>query len=449
MLWLAKIILLSQCKLSCGFYIVIIISHYYWFKDRVLMQTEQIIAAKFKQVSPFLNERALRIWAATEAAALSRGGVALLAKITGLSRPTIYTGLQEIKEDGLEEIKEENLKTEPSAVTRARKEGGGRKKTTDHNEALINALSDLIDPCTRGDPMNPLRWTCKSTLKIAEELNKMGHKVSQRTVYNLLDEMHYSMQSNRKSKEAANHPDRDAQFVHISKKVKEFQGRCQPVISVDTKKKELIGEFKNNGKEWGKCGEPTQVNVHDFPDKKLGKVAPYGVYDLTENKGWVSVGISADTAEFAVSSIRNWWKEMGCKVYPHANELLITADGGGSNGYRVGLWKKKLRELADELRLEINVCHFPPGTSKWNKIEHRMFCHITQNWRGRPLTSQEVVVNLIGNTTTKNGLTIQAKLDENIYEKGIKISKKELEDLNIIADSFHGEWNYKFTPKEK
>jgi len=363
----------------------------------------------------------------------------MLSKITSLSRSTIHIGINELRK--------KKTKKGFDETNRTRKEGGGRKKIVTNNEKLLNDLENLIDPITRGDPENPLRWTCKSTNNLTSELNKIGYKISQRTVYNLLDSMNYSMQSNRKVKEGSNHPDRDLQFRHISEKVKDFQARNQPVISVDTKKKEIIGEFKNNGLEWNKKGEPTETNVHDFPDKKLGKVAPYGVYDITQNNGWVSVGISSDTAEFAVSSIRNWWKEMGEEIYPNAKELLITADGGGSNGYRVGLWKKKLRDLSDELGIEINVCHFPPGTSKWNKIEHRMFCHITQNWRGRPLISREVVVNLIGNTTTKTGLTIKAKIDDNKYEKGIKVSKKELKTLGIIEDSFHGEWNYKIRPK--
>lgn len=402
------------------------------------------IVKKFLHISPYLNEKSLRMWAATEAYALPRsGGVKVLSKITGLAQSTINLGIKEIEKNDKKQI----IRSEGSEIDRIRTTGGGRSKITKTHEDLLKDLSLLIDSSTRGDPMNPLRWVCKSTVKITNELNDLGYSVSQKTVYNLLDELNYSMQSNRKTKDGGNHPDRDAQFHYISEKVKEFQSRGQPVISVDTKKKELIGEFKNNGREWSKKGEPTKTNVHDFPDKTLGKVAPYGVYDLTQNKGWVSVGISSDTAEFAVASIRNWWKEMGQQVYPNATELLITADGGGSNGYRVGLWKKKLRELSDELNLEINVSHFPPGTSKWNKIEHRMFCHITQNWRGRPLISREVVVNLIGNTTTKTGLEIKAKIDENTYEKGLKVTKDELETLDITKDEFHGEWNYKINRK--
>lgn len=396
--------------------------------------SKELLNKKYEQISPYLDEKLLRIWAAVESSVLPRGGVTLLSQITGLARSTIHIGIQEIS--GVEDDTEiNNLRT--------RRTGGGRKKIISTDQALQRDLDNLIEPATRGDPENPLRWTSKSTPKLTEELKKLGHKISQRTVYGLLETMHYSMQSNRKNKEGSDHPDRDLQFQYISEKVKDFQKRMQPVISVDTKKKELIGEFKNNGKEWHKKGQPIQVNSHDFPDKDLGKVAPYGVYDLTQNKGWVSIGISYDTAEFAVESIRHWWKEMGQLSYPKATELLITADCGGSNGYRVGLWKKKLKDLATELQIDINVCHFPPGTSKWNKIEHRMFCHITENWRGRPLVSREVVVNLIGSTTTKNGLTIKARLDEKQYEKGIKIPKKELDTLPIIRDEFHGEWNYR------
>lgn len=393
----------------------------------------EILSQKYKQIAPYLSEKLLRIWVSVEASVLPRGGVKLLSEITGLSRSTIHIGLHEIS----------NPESCTTNTVRTRRSGGGRKKLQETDESLQKDLDNLIDPVTRGDPENPLRWTTKSTTKLAKELKAQGHSVSQKTVYNLLDKLHYSMQSNRKKNEGSNHPDRDLQFQHISKKVKDFQKRKQPVISVDTKKKELIGEFKNGGKEWQKQGQPIDVNVHDFPDKILGKVAPYGVYDVTQNNGWVSVGISHDTAEFAVESIRNWWKEMGQGTYPNAKELLITADCGGSNGYRVGLWKKKLKELAMELKIDINVCHLPPGTSKWNKIEHRMFCHITENWRGRPLISREVVVNLIGNTTTKTGLTIKAQLDEKQYEKGIKIKKQEIDMLDIIRDEFHGEWNYK------
>jgi hypothetical protein len=400
---------------------------------------EQLIARKFKKISPYLNERMLRIWIATESLNLSRGGISKLSKVTGVSRPTIYAGLKELHQKKTKKFTQE--------IHRARQLGGGRKCITEKDKTILVDLENIIDSSTRGDPMSPLLWSSKSTLKITMELKKMGHQISQPTVYKFLDFLGYSMQSNRKTKEGSNHPDRNEQFHYISKKVLDFQSRNQPVISVDAKKKEAIGEFKNNGQEWRKKGEPIETNMHDFPDKQLGKVTPYGVYDIAKNKGWVSVGISSNTAEFAVASIRNWWNEMGKQVYQNASELLITADGGGSNGNHVGLWKKELRKLADELNLEINVCHFPPGTSKWNKIEHRMFCHITENWRGRPLISRAVVVSLIGHTTTRNGLKIKAKLDTHEYKKGIKVTKKELKTLEIIGDSFHGEWNYKIRPQ--
>lgn len=404
-----------------------------------MLFNEKVVAVKFKKIRPYLDEKALRVWAAAEAAPFTRGSISRLSKITGISRPTIYAGI--------EELKRKKTKCQTKKAGRIRKEGGGRKKLEEKDPTLLNDLEALIDSSTRGDPRCPLKWSSKSTLKITAELKKIGHKVSQPTVYKLLYEMDYSMQSNRKAKEGASHPDRDAQFCYIAKKVKTFQKQKQPVISVDTKKKELIGEFKNGGKEWNKKGKPVRTNVHDFVDKKLGKVSPYGVYDITQNKGWVSVGIDNDTAEFAVESIRRWWKEMGLKVYPQAKKLLITADCGGSNGYRVGLWKRELKLLANELKIEINVCHFPPGTSKWNKIEHRMFCHITQNWRGRPLVSREVVVKLIGGTKTQTGLEIKAKIDHNKYDRGIKVTKDELKSLEIIGDSFHSEWNYKIRGK--
>ena len=311
---------------------------------------------------------------------------------------------------------------------------------------MIQDLDELLEPATRGDPETPLRWTYKSTTRLADELMARGHPVSQRTVCDLLDELGYSLQANRKTKEGSSHPDRDQQFMHISEKVKKLQSIGQPVISIDTKKKELVGEFKNGCQEWAKKGKPVEVNVHDFADPVLGKVIPYGVYDMTANKGWVNVGIDHDTAEFAVESIRRCWLEMGCPLYPDARQLLITADGGGSNGSRVRLWKLKLQKLADELDMTIYVCHFPPGTSKWNKIEHKMFSFISQNWRGRPLITREVVVNLISNTRTKKGFDITAKLDINSYKTGIKVSDEAFQKISIERDDFHGEWNYKIKP---
>jgi hypothetical protein len=359
----------------------------------------------------------------------------------GISRTTIYAGLAELDH------------TTPVTATpvapkqRVRTQGGGRKKLTHKDPTLLRDLDALVDPTSRGDPMVALRWTCKSTPRLAKELQEQGHAVSQRTVCDLLAHMGYSLQSTRKTREGGNHPDREAQFHHIADQVAQYQTAGDPVISVDTKKKELIGDFKNGGQEWQPKGKPEEVRVYDFIDPDLGKVAPYGVYDLTANQGWMSVGIDHDTAEFAVESIRRWWREMGKPLYPRAKRLLITADCGGSNGYRVRLWRVQLQKLADELGMTIQVCHFPPGTSKWNKIEHRMFCHITQNWRGRPLLSREVVVNLIGDTTTAAGLRIQAELDENAYEAGIKVSNQELAELAIEREEFHGEWNYKIKPR--
>lgn len=397
---------------------------------------------KFRALKGRLNEANLRLWLATEAQALGRGGVSAVARATGASRTTIYAGLKELRQPlTVDGKKADGL--------RVRAKGGGRKKLTSKDATLLADLDALVDPCTQGDPTSPLRWTCKSTPHLAKELNASGHQVSRRTVGTLLTQLGYSLQSTRKTREGGRHPDRDAQFQHIADQVTHYQATGDPVISVDTKKKELIGDFKNGGREWQPKGHPESVRVYDFIDPALGKVAPYGVYDLTANEGWVSVGIDHDTAEFAVESIRRWWREMGKQLYPSAEALLITADCGGSNGYRVRLWRVQLQKLADELGLTIEVCHFPPGTSKWNKIEHRMFCHITQNWRGRPLLSREVVVNLIGNTTTENGLKIRAALDEHTYEPGIKISDRELAELAIERDAFHGEWNYKIKPRSQ
>ncbi len=336
----------------------------------------------------------------------------------------------------------------PGAVieSRLRKQGGGRKRCIDSDAGLLETLEWLVEPVTRGDPCSPLRWTCKSTTNLAEELGRLGHPVSPRTVGRLLNADGYSLQSNRKTKEGISHPDRNAQFELISATVKQFQQQGQPVISVDTKKKELVGLFKNGGREWQPVGEPEQVQVHDFLDKDLGKAIPYGVYDLSQNEGWVSVGIDHDTARFAAQAIHRWWKKMGSKRYSNAQELLITADGGGSNGSRSRLWKVALQDLAVRLGIPVRVCHFPPGTSKWNKIEHRMFCHITQNWRGRPLVSHEVIIQLIANTTTKAGLKIRAELDSARYPTGTLVSDEQLAALNLKRSDFHGEWNYTLMP---
>jgi transposase len=402
--------------------------------------TLHMLETKYRALEGRLNEANLRLWLATEAQALGRGGVSAVAQATGTSRTTIYAGIKELQSSAVVDRIEKD-------AHRVRAKGGGRKRLTAKDVTLLDDLDALVDPCTRGDPTSPLRWTCKSTPHLAKELNAQGHKVSRRTVCTLLAQLGYSLQSTRKTREGGRHPDRDAQFQHIADQVAHYQVSGEPVISVDTKKKELIGDFKNAGREWQPQGSPEQVRVYDFIDPELGKVAPYGVYDLTANEGWVSVGIDHDTAEFAVESIRRWWREMGRQLYPDAETLLITADCGGSNGYRVRLWRVQLQKLADELGLTVEVCHFPPGTSKWNKIEHRMFCHITQNWRGRPLLSRKVVVNLIGNTTTENGLKIRAALDEHAYEPGIKISDQELAELAIERDAFHGEWNYKIKPR--
>jgi len=401
-------------------------------------QVEARIRDKFLLVAVELDERRRRQWAAAEARDAGWGGISLVSRATGLSRPTIMTGLKELE-----------LSTESRlvAAARVRDPGGGRKALTQSDPGLLEALERLIDPATRGDPMSALRWTCKSTAKLAAELTRQNHPVTDRTVATLLKQNGYSLQANRKSREGSSHPDRNAQFEYINRQVRAFQKRQQPVVSVDTKKKELVGEFKNPGEEWQPKGQPQLVNVHDFPDKKLGKAIPYGVYDLAGNEGWVSVGIDHDTAEFACASLLRWWNEMGSARFPRATELMITADGGGSNSSRSRLWKKSLQGLADELGMTLKICHFPPGTSKWNKIEHRLFCFITTNWRGRPLTTYEVIVNLIASTTTNTGLIVRAALDPREYETGIKVSDDELKHLRLTRAKFHGEWNYSIKPQ--
>ena len=369
---------------------------------------------------------------------MGRGGVYAVAHATGMSPTTIRKGVAELH------ARIES--PERPIPTRLRRAGAGRKRKADVDPGLIAALEVLVDPTTRGDPGSPLRWTCKSTRRLARELTAQGHPVSCVTVGRMLRAAGYSLQGNRKTKEGESHPDRNAQFEHINATVKRFQGRDQPVISVDAKKKELVGEFKNGGREWLPQGEPEEVRVHDFMDKALGKAIPYGVYDVTNNQGWVSVGIDHDTSRFAAEAIYRWWKTMGRRRHPKATELLITADGGGSNGSRCRLWKVALQGLADRLKMPIHVCHLPPGTSKWNKIEHRMFCHITMNWRGRPLVSHEVIVNLIANTATREGLKIRAELDAGHYPVGTKISDEDLSRVWLKPHDFHGEWNYTITP---
>lgn len=392
------------------------------------------IEEKYMALKEHLDEKTRRLWCATEAREIGRGGITKVTKATGVSAPTIRRGIREINHP------------ETIVQGRVRKEGGGRRSATAKDTTLISDIEKMVDPVTRGDPESPLRWTAKSTAKIANELNKQEHRASDRLVSRLLKQQGYSLQANKKTKEGGDHPDRNAQFEYINEKTKAFQKKKQPVISVDTKKKELIGNFKNNGKEYEKKGSPLEVNGHDFLDKELGKVAPYGIYDLDQNKGWVSVGISSDTAAFAVNGIRSWWEKMGKEVYPKATEIYINADGGGSNGWRTRLWKVELQKLATEIGLTVHVSHFPPGTSKWNKIEHRMFSFISKNWRGKPLIDRATVVHLIGNTTTTTGLKIRAELDENIYEKGIKVSDEELAQVHLYREEFHGEWNYCISP---
>ena len=394
------------------------------------------LRTKFTSLSPILDERGRRLWAATEARALGHGGIARVAEATGMSRSTVSAGLKELDSGTVCDLPAEG------GCARQRHPGGGRKRVTELDPQLAAALERLVEPTTRGDPQSPLRWTCNSAARLAERLTADGHPVSERTVNRLLHELGYSLQANRKTLEGRQHPDRDAQFRHISRRVRAFQKLGQPVVSVDTKKKELVGRYRNDGREWRPGGRPEAVNVHDFPDPELGKAIPYGVYDLTANAGWVSVGIDHDTATFAVESLRRWWRQMGCVLYPNATRLLITADGGGSNSSRNRLWKLELQRFADEFGLAVSVTHFPPGTSKWNKIEHRMFCHITQNWRARPLVSYQVIVELIASTTTATGLTIRSDLDENTYPLGIKVSDQQIQSLAIRRDRFHGEWNY-------
>ena len=396
------------------------------------------IRQKFEALSPVMDERMRRQWAAAEASILGWGGVTTVSVATGLARNTIATGLREL------EHRKANPNHEP--VARLRSGGGGRKPLTETDPGLLQALDALVNPVTRGHPESPLRWTSKSTRKLAEELRQQNHSVTDRTVAALLKQSGYSLQANRKSKEGSSHPDRNAQFEHINRQVISCQRRHQPVVSVDTKKKELVGEFKNAGVEWQPKGEPEKVKVHDFPEKKLGKAIPYGVYDMARNEGWVSVGIDHDTAQFAAASIGRWWREMGSQRYPRATELMITADGGGSNSSRNRLWKVALQGLANDIGLNLRVCHFPPGTSKWNKIEHRLFCFITKNWRGRPLTSYEVIVNLIANTSTETGLMVRAALDTNKYETGIEVSDEQLAAVKLTPAKFHGEWNYTIRP---
>jgi hypothetical protein len=396
------------------------------------------IRRKFRALRPEMDERMRRQWAAAEARDLGWGGVTSVAQASGLSRTTITAGLREL------DLPAPRRDIE---ALRVRRPGGGRKPLTQTDQQLMAALESLIDPLTRGDPQSPLRWTCKSTRHLAQELTRQDHPVSPRTVAALLRDAGYSLQANVKTREGARHPDRDAQFQYINGLVRRFEGRNQPAISVDTKKKELVGDFKNGGREWDRQGRPPEVRVHDFLDKTKGKAIPYGVYDILNNQGWVSVGIDHDTAQFAANSIRRWWQEMGRRRFPRATELLITADGGGSNSSRSRLWKVALQRLADDLDLRLEICHFPPGTSKWNKIEHRLFSFITQNWRGRPLVSHQAIVSLIAGTKTRTGLVVKAALDVNQYETKVKVTDEEMAKLRIKPCAFHGDWNYQLSPR--
>jgi hypothetical protein len=396
------------------------------------------IRRKYRVVAPELDERRRRQWAAAEAREVGYGGVSVVARATGLARSTIHAGLRDLRASRRDRAK---------AATRVRGAGGGRWRLTTSDPDLLAALLALIEPATRGDPESPLRWTCKSTAQLADELTRQHHRVSPRTVATLLKDAGYSLQANRKTREGAAHPDRDAQFRYLASVVTQCHRHRQPAISVDTKKKELVGDFKNSGREWRPQGEPLPVRVHDFLDPALGKAIPYGVYDLANNEGWVSVGINHDTAEFAANAIRLWWTRMGRHRFPRARRLVITADGGGSNGPRSRLWKWALQRVADDFGLTLSICHLPPGTSKWNKIEHRLFSFISQNWRGKPLVSHQAIVNLIAATTTRTGLRVKAALDTRRYETAVQVPDAIFARLRITPHAFHGDWNYTIAPR--
>lgn len=403
------------------------------------MDADSLIAARYKALEGVLDERQRRLYASVEAKVLGRGGVKRVHHATGIARVTILAGIKELESGLVAGAATERMR-------RVRRAGAGRKKVVDCMPGIREALERLVDPVTRGDPESPLRWTCKSLMQLAKALNAEGYGISHVSVGKLLKGLGYSLQGNRKTLEGSEHPDRNAQFEYIHRKVEAALSQGQPVISVDTKKKELVGQYKNGGKEWQPQGQPEDVKVHDFVDEELGRANPYGVYDLGTNSAWVSVGTDHDTASFAVETIRRWWLTMGQAVYPDARELMITADGGGSNGSRVRLWKRELQRLADEMAIPIRVSHFPPGTSKWNKIEHRLFSHISLNWRGKPLVTHEIIVNLIAATTTRMGLKVQAALDNTPYPKGVKVTDEEFAAIRLVRDEFHGDWNYVITP---
>ena len=406
-------------------------------QDRV--SAEAKIRVRFHKLKSDLTERARRLFAATEAVAFGRGGVAAVSRATGMARGTITSGIREM--NGIE-----GGELTPMDPTRVRRPGGGRKKTTAKDPTLVPDLKALVESTTRGDPESPLLWTARSQRNLVAALAKQGHRTSAPLVARLLKDLGYSLQANRKRLEGAQHPDRNAQFEHINETLRRQLEANQPAISVDTKKRELVGDFKNGGRELRAKGDPEDVQGHDFVDEELGRASPYGVYDLKQNEAWVSVGISHDTGEFAVQSVRTWWKEMGEPRYPLATSLVITADGGGSNGYRLRRWKRELQTLADELNFPITVCHLPPGTSKWNKIEHRLFSFISQNWRGKPLVTHQVIVSLIAATTTKTGLRVRSRIDSRVYAKGRRISDHQLAEVHLEPHAFHGEWNYTIHP---
>jgi transposase len=395
------------------------------------------IENKYNALAGDLDERAKRRWAATEAIAIGRGGIVAVAAATGMSDRTIRNGIAELNDN------------HPLGSHRQRRPGAGRKPLEWHQQELLEALDRLVEPSERGDPQSPLRWTCKSLTNLQNELRREGFQVGRTKIAQLLRKLGYSLQANRKTREGADHPDRNAQFEHIAKRVRVFARGDHPAVSVDTKKKEILGKKANVGREYRPQGKPLEVDTHDFPDPELGKAIPYGVYDLGQNEAWVSIGITSDTAEFAVAAIRQWYRRLGRKRYDGPKRLLITADSGGSNGNRNRLWKYELQKLADQTGMTIEVCHYPPGTSKWNKIEHRLFCHITRNWRGVPLETYQVVVNLVGSTNTEEGLEVHCQLDEREYKKGRKISDREMSELNIKRNAFHGDWNYEIKPRKR